>query len=165
MFPNKCTTREQAQARYGAIDLVNGVWTQESMWVSHVDVTAFVFPNFTIMDSGNPVQRILCNKDMAAPLSMAFAALKEAGLGVYLKTFDGCLNVRAVRGSTLVSTHAYALGIDLNAASNPLWATTGGFYDLPEFVKCFTDQGFDWGGTFHGRKDPMHFSRAFEGHA
>jgi hypothetical protein len=29
----------------------------------------------------------------------------------------------------------------------------------PGFVKCFTDNGFEWGGTWK-RKDPMHFQLA-----
>jgi hypothetical protein len=27
----------------------------------------------------------------------------------------------------------------------------------PGFVKCFTDAGFEWGGTWKSRPDGMHF--------
>jgi hypothetical protein len=45
----------------------------------------------------------------------------------------------------------------LNAADNKL----GQLSTLsPEFVQCFKDAGFTWGGNF-SRLDPMHFSLGF----
>lgn len=155
----KVKSREEAVARYGPLNLSNQTWANESQWLVSVDVSHFGFP-WTVMDTGKPAKHILCNKDM--PLLKALQAVKDSGLGQLLKTFDGCFNIRAVRGSALFSTHAYGLGLDINAAENVLGSTSRGFYDHPDFVRCFTDQGFDWGGNFHGRKDPMHFSYAWE---
>jgi hypothetical protein len=56
-------------------------------------------------------------------------------------------------GARYLSTHAWALAIDVNAFEN-------GLGKKPKlsaaFVKCFTDAGFVWGGTF-ARLDGMHF--------
>jgi hypothetical protein len=52
-----------------------------------------------------------------------------------------------------MSLHSWGLAIDVNAFEN-------GLNQTPKlsagFVKCFTDAGFDWGGTWQ-RKDGMHF--------
>jgi hypothetical protein len=52
-----------------------------------------------------------------------------------------------------MSLHSWGIAIDVNAFENGLNMTpklSAGF------VKCFTDNGFDWGGTWT-RKDGMHF--------
>ncbi len=84
-------------------------------------------------------KRLYCNKDMVKPLTTAFSNLISRGFVQELKTFDGCFNIRKKRGLASMSLHAWGLAIDVNA-----------------FVKCFTDAGFDWGGTWQ-RKDGMHF--------
>ena len=52
-----------------------------------------------------------------------------------------------------MSLHSWGIAIDVNAAWNQLNMTPT---LSPEFVKCFIDAGFDWGGTWQ-RKDGMHF--------
>ncbi len=52
-----------------------------------------------------------------------------------------------------MSLHSWGIAIDVNAAWNGLNkepVLSAGF------VKCFTDAGFEWGGTWK-RKDGMHF--------
>lgn len=100
-------------------------------------------------------RRLYCNKDIIEPLSKAFKELIETGKISELKTFDGCFNIRYQRGSrTAASLHSWGIAIDVNAA----WNGLGKEPQLsPEFVKCFTDNGFDWGGNFKSRKDGMHF--------
>ncbi len=102
-------------------------------------------------------ERIYCNLDLVEPLSKALANLKENGLESELKTWDGCFNIRKVRGSTTsMSLHSWGVAIDVNASENGL----GQEPQLsPEFVACFTSAGFDWGGNFN-RKDGMHFQLA-----
>lgn len=161
-FPNKCTSREAAIKRYGAIDLAHGHWLNQNQWIKMLDVPSMLFPNWKVLDSQVNVTHIACNIDIHKPLLMALNALHARGLGDQLHTYDGCFNIRAVRGSSLMSTHAYGLGIDINAQANPMGQTL--HTNMPaEFVKCFTEQGFAWGGNFHARKDPMHFSYAWEG--
>lgn len=97
---------------------------------------------------------IYLNKDLIEPLSRALTNLKENGLAGELKSWDGCFNVRMVRGSTSsMSLHSWGVAVDVNASENGL----GQVPQLsPEFVACFTAAGFDWGGNFT-RKDGMHF--------
>ncbi len=101
-------------------------------------------------------KRIYCNKDMVKPLTKAFKALIKSGKVEELKTWDGCFNIRKIRGGNTMSLHSWGIAIDMNAFENGL----GREPKLsPEFVKCFTDAGFDWGGTWR-RKDGMHFQLA-----
>jgi hypothetical protein len=101
-------------------------------------------------------KRIYCNRDMIVPLSAAFQALITSGHVNELKTWDGCFNIRKKRGLTSMSLHSWGIAIDLNAFENGLNQTPK---LSPGFVKCFTDNGFEWGGTWQ-RKDGMHFQLA-----
>ena len=98
-------------------------------------------------------KRLYCNKDLVGPLSQAFTNLLSRGKISELKTWDGCFNIRKKRGLSSMSLHSWGIAIDVNAAWNGLGKTPT---LSPEFVKCFTDAGFDWGGTWT-RKDGMHF--------
>lgn len=157
----KCINRQMAIERYGVIDFSRRFWANQSEWLEMFNVPQGWFPNWHV--DGKLVTHIALNKDVHGPLLAALTSVKDKGLGGLLQTFDGCFNIRMVRGtSASPSLHSYALALDINADHNPLGATHGGFYDHPEFVKCFTDAGFDWGGNFHNRKDPMHFSYGWE---
>ena len=98
-------------------------------------------------------KRVYCNRDMVKPLEAAFKNIIERGLVGELKTWDGCFNIRKKRGAVSPSLHSWGLAIDINAAWN-------GFGKTPTMskalVKCFTDVGFDWGGTW-SKPDGMHF--------
>lgn len=159
----KMTTRAAAIARYGRIDFASKHWEHQSLWMEMFDVDQTKFPNWHVLDTKHVVDFIFCNKDIHAPLKAALDAVAAHNLGGLLKTFDGCFNIRMVRGTNnSPSAHAYGLALDINASENGLGQTKGGFYDHPDFVKCFKDAGFDWGGDFHSRKDPMHFSYCWE---
>lgn len=90
---------------------------------------------------------------MVEPLTKAFQNLINTGAVKELKTWDGCFNIRNKRGLSSMSLHSWGLAIDVNAFEN-------GLNQTPKlsslFVKCFTDAGFTWGGTWL-RKDGMHF--------
>jgi hypothetical protein len=97
--------------------------------------------------------KIYCNKLMVLPLENAFRCLIQRGKHKELKTWDGCFNIRKKRGLSSMSLHSWGIAIDVNAA----WNQLGKQPTLSkEFVKCFTDQAFEWGGTWT-RKDGMHF--------
>lgn len=108
-------------------------------------------------------KRLYINKVLIIPLENALRCLLIRGKAKELKTWDGLYNNRPIRGyekkfaatqdPKYISTHAWGTAIDVNAAWNGLGKTptlSAGF------VKCFTDNGFVWGGTFK-RKDGMHF--------
>ena len=118
-------------------------------------------------------KRIYCHPSLVAPLTQAFKNLIERGYVKELKTWDGCWNLRPIRGYEekykrlmatgseaeaikYLSIHSWACAIDVNAAENGL----GKKPKLSKgFVKCFTDAGFEWGGNW-GRLDGMHFQLA-----
>lgn len=107
----------------------------------------------TELEIGVLPKKLYCNKDMIVPLTAAFKNLISTGFVKELKTWDGCFNIRNKRGLSSMSLHSWGIAIDVNAAWN-------GLNKVPVlsagFVKCFTDAGFDWGGTWT-RKDGMHF--------
>lgn len=162
-FKNKQTSRAACVARYGAIDFASGHWSHADDWIKMLEIPAGMFPNWRVLKTSLPVTHIAMNKDMHAPFMAALKAVKAAGLEKQLRTFDGCYKIRMVRGSFKnFSAHSYGLAVDLNAASNPMGKVLHTTFTR-DFVKCFTDQGFAWGGNFKTRKDPMHFSYCFEG--
>lgn len=115
------------------------------------------------LEIGMLPKRIYCNKDMVKPLAQAFRNLidrgyvdNDASTQDELKTWDGCFQIRKKRGATSMSLHSWGIAIDLNQA----WNQFGAKPTLtPGFVKCFTDAGFDWGGTWK-KPDGMHFQLA-----
>ena len=118
-------------------------------------------------------KRIYCHQLLMQPLGQAFRNLITRGFVDELHTWDGCWNYRPIRGYKrkyealmesgqeaaaikYLSIHSWACAIDLNAATNQL----GKKPTLSKgFVKCFTDAGFEWGGTW-SRPDGMHFQLA-----
>lgn len=98
-------------------------------------------------------KKIYCNKDAVAPLRQAFSNIIGRGLVSELKTWDGCFNIRKKRGSTTPSLHSWGVAVDVNAA----WNRFGESPSMSkEFVQCFKDAGFDWGGDWK-KPDGMHF--------
>lgn len=157
----KCRTLAAAITRYGAIDLASGHWADQSKWITMLDVPAGWFPNWTVLDTKVPVTHIACNRDFAAVLRGVFNEIRYQNLTRELKTYDGCFNIRPVRGvPTAISTHAYGLGIDLNAALEPMGRTYTSW--TPGFIEAFKKYDVDWGGTFKSRPDNMHFSFGWE---
>lgn len=107
----------------------------------------------TELEHGAIPKRIYCNRDLVAPLGIAFANVISKGLVAQIRTWDGCFNIRRKRGASNSSLHSWGIAIDINAA----WNQFGKQPTMsPELVKCFTDAGFDWGGTW-SKPDGMHF--------
>ena len=105
------------------------------------------------LEIGHIPKRIYCNRDLSGHLSQAFRNLIDRGIVGQLKTWDGCFNIRKKRGGATSSLHSWGIAIDVNAAWNGFGKTPT---MSPEMVKCFTDAGFDWGGTWK-KPDGMHF--------
>ena len=145
------STVEEAIARYGTIN--NNKWKDEYKWMVLFQTPDWFVANVKGMD-GNPCKRIYMNKDMVKPFEDALKNISDRKLEDELKTFDGCFNIRMIRGTTdKPSTHTYGVGIDLNAGENPL-GHQGLFTE--ELGKCFEDAGFTWGRRWK-RQDSMHF--------
>lgn len=107
----------------------------------------------TELEIGVIPKRIYCNRDMVVPLGKAFRALIDTGAVNELKTWDGCFNIRRKRGSGTPSLHSWGVAVDVNAAWNRFGATPK---LSAQVVKCFTDNGFDWGGEW-STPDGQHF--------
>lgn len=114
------------------------------------DMVVFDVP--THLEMGVIPKKVYCNKRMVGPLTQAFQNIVTRGLVAQLKTWDGCFNIRKKRGAGSPSLHSWGLAIDINAAWNGFGKTPT---MSPELVKCFTDAGFDWGGTW-SKPDGMH---------
>jgi len=100
--------------------------------------------------------RIYGNYVLEDPLRVAFRAICDQGLARELQTFDGCFNIKKMKGGTGYSMHSWGLAIDLNAASNPFGGDPA-FSD--NLVICFAQAGFEWGGLWQPDylRDGMHF--------
>lgn len=98
--------------------------------------------------------KLYCNKDLVTPLLYALSHLKSTGYDKELKTFDGCFNIRKMRKANSWSLHSWGVAIDMNAFENQMF-TKGKF--SKGFVDCWKSAGFDWGGDWIKRTDPMHF--------
>ena len=134
-------TSQQCVKKYGQPDI-----HFERKWMVLWDVP-------TEMEIGVIPKRIYLNKDLLGPLNQAFKNLIKTGHVKELKTWDGCFNIRKKRGLSSMSLHSWGIAVDLNAA----WNGLGKKPTLSKgFVKCFTDAGFEWGGTW-SRPDGMHF--------
>jgi hypothetical protein len=146
----------EAESRYGSIS--NNQWPKESAWMKTLTIPDWASKNWINSATGKPTTRIYMNSDAHQPMLDALENLKKRGLLSELKTFDGCFNIRDVRGVPgMISTHAYGLAIDINAKENGLGKEPKLSKD---FVQCFTDAGWTWGGNFK-RKDGMHFEFAW----
>jgi hypothetical protein len=102
-------------------------------------------------------KRIYCNRLLIDPLQAVFINLISRGYAESeLNTWDGCFNIRQTTGGESWSLHSWGVAIDVNALEN-------GYNRPPKlspgFVECFTDAGFDWGGSWHV-PDGMHFQLA-----
>ncbi len=104
-----------------------------------------------------PFKNIYVNRELIPVLDKAFYLLLTRDLFKEIKSYDGCWNVRLIRGSSdRWSIHSFGLAIDLNAGLMPLnsdnkWSD--------EFVDTMKESGFTFGGDFK-RLDPMHFQWA-----
>jgi hypothetical protein len=98
-------------------------------------------------------KKIYCNDIFFLYFVKALELVVFRGLQKQIKTYDGCYNVRPIRGyNDIWSTHSWGCAFDINAKRNKL----GKEPEMsPQLVACF-DQWFDWGGNFR-RKDGMHF--------
>jgi hypothetical protein len=103
-----------------------------------------------------PKKTIYIHKDFKDLLLPAFQKLEQLNLHTEIKSFDGCFNIRLVRGSKRVySIHSWGCAIDLNALDNPL-ASEGKWSKA--FIEVMVNATIYCGQNWIGRKDPMHFA-------
>lgn len=96
----------------------------------------------------------VCHRLAAPHFQAVFRLIVKRGLARQLKTYDGCHNVRYMRGAGQWSTHSWAISIDLDAPWNRFGQEN--FAMSQEVARCFEENGFVWGGRWN-RPDAMHF--------
>lgn len=99
--------------------------------------------------------RFRCHRVLLAALVPAMQEVVDRGLSstVFPGQFAGCYSVRAVRGGSSLSRHAWGAAVDINVASNPLGAAPRIDSRL---VEVLASHGLRWGGRFL-RPDGQHF--------
>ena len=135
-------TSKQCWAKWGDPSITSNEVKYMTVWDIPADV-----------EHGHIPKKLYCNHALIDPLYRALKNVNDRGLVDQIKTWDGCFNVRKKRGATSQSLHSWGIAVDINATWN-------GFNKKPtmspELVKCFTDAGLDWGGTW-SKPDGMHF--------
>jgi hypothetical protein len=124
-----------------------------------MDFSEFAGPFAHVNDyDGDPWRhRIYGNWIMEAPLRRALGLLVARGLARELRTYDGCVNIRRMKGGSGYSMHSWGLAVDFNAGSNPF----GGPVRFSKgFIKCFAESGFEAGALWN-TPDGMHFQIVF----
>ena len=100
---------------------------------------------------------IRCHKLIAPNLYKALAdAYSMPEVWATINDFGGCYMFRLKRSSTSkLSSHCWAIAIDLDVGDNPFSKTP---QVHPKLVEIFKAHGFIWGGLFSGKSiDGMHF--------
>lgn len=153
----KAKTRDDLKKRYGPVKYTDdgGLhWVNAGIWTKPLILPDEISAVLRLPGLGKPLEKFHANIDIHRPMLDVFDLLIANNVHHELETFDGCFNVRYIRGRPgILSLHSYAIAVDFNAAKNPLgsdgvWSET--------FIKCFETVGFVYGGKFT-RKDPMHF--------
>lgn len=150
-------TSKQALKKYGDPNLLATQNKHFELWIVPKEICeAFSHVRFSVLGTIGFPKKIFINKDFKPVLEKALRNLIARGLKEELKTWDGVFIIRSKRGLVSLSLHSWALAVDVNAFENQLNKTPK---LSAAFVKCFTDAGMHWGGTWT-RKDGMHFQIA-----
>jgi hypothetical protein len=138
-----------------------------SAWkAEHLTTITPAYPLTLAFPPGTTVTKVTCHKKVAASLTRVFEQILEHFGTVEnvrkarMHLFAGMFNFRKIRGSDRLSTHSWAISIDIDSAKNP----QGEPHDeskgmMPKaVVKIFEAEGWKWGGRFGGKRvDCMHF--------
>lgn len=118
-----------------------------------------------IPDAGGTGLRIQLHKLVARQFEEAMVAARKAAPDYKVRLLGGYCARQMVtldpakQAAAPLSVHAWGAAFDVNWDTNPFRLTLK--TDLPPaFVKAFTDAGWDWGGNWRSKKDPMHFQYA-----
>jgi hypothetical protein len=118
------------------------------------------------LETGLIPNRIYCNRDLILPASKAFQNIIERDCLHEIVTYDGCFNIRKMRGLDNWSLHSWGIALDFNAFANPLGWTEArirakGLTPFSQkFLQCWRDAGFECGADWTKRPDGMHFQLA-----
>ena len=147
-------TSKQALSKYGDPFLLQTQQKTMNTWqVPSKLLEAFAHVRFSAVGTIGFPKKIFCNNDFKPLLEKALNNVVDRGLAKEMKTWDGCFVIRNKRGLSSLSMHSGGLAVDINAFENQLNQKPN---ISPQFVKCFTDAGLEWGGNWK-RLDAMHY--------
>ena len=100
--------------------------------------------------------RLLVRAEIVELVSILLSETARRGYALDPVADDWGYASRPIRGTSTPSNHSWGLAVDLNASSNPMGSEL--VTDMPAWmVDMWTSCGFRWGGSYHGRKDAMHY--------
>jgi len=106
---------------------------------------------------------VVGHKLLEKPLKKALSLVRDRGLAKQIKTFDGIWAIRPMKSSNSFSVHSWGLALDFNAQTSPFQTPASATWpklitDFSEdYVRCFAEAGFEWGGLWKSVHDAMHF--------
>jgi hypothetical protein len=106
-------------------------------------------------DRVHTVTRLRVHRRLVAAFAGAFRVI-HANPEAWASLGDtgGAYAWRPQRGAKKLSRHCWAIAVDLDVAENPM-GSKGRMH--PAVIAAFTAHGFEWGGSWRTRRDPMHF--------
>ncbi len=129
--------------------------TLDYRWEEKIlDICYLPYPMRLSWAMSQMVTKMRCHRLLTGTFRDIFAEISDANLTSKCNIFGGCYQYRSQRGSKKLSTHAWAISIDIDPDHNPLGSI--GVIE-PMVIEIFEAHGFIWGGRFQERKDPMHF--------
>jgi hypothetical protein len=132
-------------------DPLSSGWSKANLAFCEVAPTLKAFP----IKKDSSARGFYCHKLLVSVFQKVFEEIVLSGLTDEIKTFEGCFNIRKIRGSsTNMSLHSWAIAIDLNYKGNELGNAKPEMD--PRVIAVFEKYGFYWGGKFK-RRDGMHF--------
>jgi hypothetical protein len=119
------------------------------------NIVSFNLP-YALIYVGQPVLHTRAHKLAVPAFTGAFQRIKDLGLVGQAAEYGGIFAIRAIRGhASHPSAHSWGCAVDLCPSQYPLGSTKR----FPsEIIDAFAFFGFTYGGDFHSRLDPMHFS-------
>jgi len=159
-WPNQSTA--SLNKFYGDPD--NGSGSADLDWQRENLTT--IIPPYAMQYGGRKVSKITVHKLVADSLmrvltriGQEFTAAQRKQYG--LDQFGGVFNFRRKRGGTGLSTHSWAIAIDLAVALNGFSVVYGSQPNMmpARVVEIFEDEGWTWGGLW-SNPDAMHFQAA-----
>jgi hypothetical protein len=140
---------------YGPIEIHDGKIIRPINWIND-NIVRIVTPAFAEC----PRTPVHCHRLVANDLVAIFAevvTLENKLKKPLIYTIDGCWVVRDQRGGAVISCHAWAIALDVNAARNPRGAKQSN--QSQALIDCFLRRGWENGGQFP-TPDWMHMQRA-----
>jgi hypothetical protein len=152
--------QSQARQYYGNPSVNLSRWEKEFL----VDVPC----PWTLYMDKEELHSIRINKNCAASLSRVLnnvweAVDKDQGAieTLHYHLYSGSFNYRPMRGGSALSMHSYGCAIDWDDAENEQHSQKHLFKDTSLLIVKFKEEGWEWGGDWHGASiDPMHVQAA-----